>query len=154
MYKDRERELHFPLAVCVSYQAGDRDKHGKVIRGYADCGLENHSAKRIEELYRKRSAIETSYRLVRQARATTTTRDPVIRFAFMLVSALLENLWLVLRWAVVARPWRGGRDLPIEFTFPTFCDWIRHVLEEELNRCWQIEMNGVGVLETYRSAVG
>ena len=154
MYKDRERELRFPLAVCVSYQAGDRNKHGEIVRGYVACGLQNQSAKRIEELYRKRSAIETSYRLVRQARATTTTRDPVIRFAFMLVSALLENLWLVLRWAVVARPRRGGRDLPEEFTFTRFCDWIRHVLEEELDRCWQIEMNGVGVPDAYGSAVG
>ena len=72
----------------------------------------------------------------------------------MLVSALLENLWLVLRWAVVARPRRGGRDLPTEFTFTRFCDWIRYVLEEELDRRWQIEMNGVGVPETYGSAVG
>jgi hypothetical protein len=72
----------------------------------------------------------------------------------MLVSALLENLWLVLRWAVVARPQRGGRDLPEEFTFRTFCDWIPHVLEQELDRRWEIEMNGVGVLDTYSSAVG
>jgi hypothetical protein len=104
IYKDCEREAQFPLAVCVSYQAGDRNKHGEVVRGYIACGLENQSAKRIEQLYRKRSAIEASYRLVRQARATTTTHNPVIRFAFMLVSALLENLWLVLRWAGATCP--------------------------------------------------
>jgi len=28
MYKDSERELRFPLAVAVSYQNGDRGKHG------------------------------------------------------------------------------------------------------------------------------
>ena len=38
----------------------------------------------------------------------------------------------------------GGRDLPEEFTFKTFSDWIRHALEEELERSWEIEMNGVG----------
>jgi hypothetical protein len=48
-----------------------------------------------------------------------------VRFALMLVAALLENLCLVPRWAVVARPQWGGRDLPYEFTFKTFCDWIR-----------------------------
>ncbi len=84
------------------------------------------------ELYQKRSGIVTTYRLLRQARGITTTRDPVVRFAIMLVAALLEKLWLVLRWAVVAGPRRGGRDLPDEFTFKTFCDWIRHELEEEL----------------------
>jgi len=61
---------------------------------------------------------------------------------------------LDLRWAVVARPRRGGRDLPEQFTFQTFCDWIRHELEAELERQWEIEMNGVGVPDTYASAAG
>jgi len=64
----------------------------------------------------------------------------------MLVAALLENLWLVLRWAVVARPRRAGATCPPEeFTFKTFCDWIRRELEEELRRRWKIKANGVGV---------
>jgi hypothetical protein len=110
MYKDSERELRFPLAVSVSYHNGDRGKHGEVVRGYVACGLSDHTPTQVERRYRKRSAIETSYRLFRQARATTTTQDPLVRFAFVIVSFLLENLWLVLRWAVVARPRRGGRD--------------------------------------------
>jgi len=154
MYKDSERELRFPLAVAVSYQNGDRGKHGEVVRGYVACGVTEESAKQVERLYRKRSGIETSYRLLRQARGITTTRDPVVRFAFMLVAALLENLWLVLRWAVVARPQRGGRDLPEEFTFKTFCDWIRHGLEEELRRRWKIKMNGVGIPASQASTAG
>ncbi|RZV10469.1 DDE family transposase [Natrinema hispanicum] len=154
MYKDRERELEFPLAVAVSYHAGDRGKSGEVVRGYVACDMADRTPKQVEQLYRKRSAIETSYRVFRQARVVTTTQDPVVRFAFVLVGFLLENLWLVLRWAVVARPRRGGRDLPQEFTFKTFSDWIRHALEEELERRWEIKMNGVGVPETYASAAG
>ncbi|ELY76267.1 transposase IS4 family protein [Natrinema pellirubrum DSM 15624] len=64
---------------------------------------------------------------------------------------LLENLWLVLRWAVVARPRWGERDLPKQFTFTTFCDWIPHELEAEFARRWEIEMNGVGVSDAYAS---
>ena len=154
MYKDSERELCFPLAVSVSYQNGDRGQHGEIVRGYVACDVTDRSPKQVERRYRKRSAIETSYRLVRQARGITTTRDPVVRFAIMLIAALLENLWLVLRWAVVARPQQGGRDLLEEFTFKTFCDWIRHELEEELKRRWKMEMNGVGVPASYRSAAG
>jgi len=149
MYKDRERELRFPLAVAVSYQNGDRGKHGEVVRGYVACGVADQFPKQVERLYRKRSGIETTYRLLRQARGITTTRDPVVRFAIMLVAALLENLWLVLRWAVVARPRRGGRDLPTGFTFSKFCDWIRKELEEEFERQWYVEANGVGIPETY-----
>jgi hypothetical protein len=149
MYKDRERELRFPLAVAVSYQNGDRGKHGEVVRGYVACGVADQSPKQVERLYRKRSGIETTYRLLRQARGITTTRDPIVRFAIMLVAALLENLWLVLRWAVVARPRRGGRDLPTGFTFSKFCDWIRKELEEEFERQWYVGANGVGIPETY-----
>jgi len=108
IYKDSEQELRFPLAVAISYQNGDRGKHGEVVRGYVACGVTDRSAKQVEHRYRKRSGIETTYRLLRQARGITTTRDPVVRFAIMLVAALLENLWLVLRWAVVARPRRAG----------------------------------------------
>ena len=154
MYKDCKRELKFPLAVAVSYQAGDRGKSGEIVRGYVACDLADRTPKQVERLYRKRSAIETSYRVFRQARVVTTTQDPIIRFAFVLVGFLLENLWLVLRWAVVARPRRGGRDLPDEFTFKTFSDWIRHALEEELERSWKIKMNGVGVPEAYAPSAG
>ena len=154
LYKDSERELRVPLAVAVSYQNGDRGKHGEVVRGYVACGVTDRSAKQVERLYRKRSGIETTYRLLRQARGITTTRDPVVRFAIMLVAALLENLWLVLRWAVVARPRRGGRDLPEQFTFKTFCDWIRHELEEELRRRWKIKANAVGVPAPRAMAAG
>jgi len=74
------------------------------------CGVTDHTAKQVERISRKRSGIETTYRLIRQARGITTTRDPVVRFAFvfMLVAAILENLWLVLRWTVVARAGAGA----------------------------------------------
>jgi IS4 transposase len=154
MYKGSEPELRFPLAVSVSHQNGDRRKHGEVVRGYVACDLGDRTPKQVERRYRKRSAIETSYRLFRQARAKTTSQDPILRFAFVTVSFLPENLWLVLRWAVVARPRRGGRDLPEQFTFSRFCDSTRRELEAELERQWEIGMNIVGVPDTYASAAG
>jgi hypothetical protein len=72
----------------------------------------------------------------------------------MLVGAILENLWLVLRWTVVARPQRGGRELPEEFTFSVFCDWIRKELEEQLERRWKIKINGTGIPPSYQVAAG
>jgi hypothetical protein len=73
------------------------------------CGVTDHTAKQVERISRKRSGIETTYGLIRQAREVTTTRDPVVRFvfAFMLMGAILENLWLVLRWTIVARAGRA-----------------------------------------------
>jgi hypothetical protein len=95
MYHRSERELRFPLAVCVSYQNGKRGNHGESVTGYVACDLPGRTPKQIERLYRKRPAIETSYRLYRQARATTTSPDPLIRTLFVTVAFLLENLWLV-----------------------------------------------------------
>ncbi len=104
MCKDCKRELKFPLAVAVSYQAGDRCKSGEVVHGYMACDLADRTPKQVERLYRKRSVIETSYRVFRQARVVTTTQDPIVRFAFVLIGFLLENLWLVLRWAGATCP--------------------------------------------------
>jgi hypothetical protein len=70
------------------------------------------------------------------------------------VAAILENLWLVLRWAVVARQQRVGRELPEEFTFQYFCDWNRHELEEQLERRWEIKMNETGIPPAYQAAAG
>ena len=50
------------------------------------------------------------------------TCDSVIRFATLLVSVLLENLWLVLRLAAIASPSRGERHLFDEFPFKLFYD--------------------------------
>ncbi len=92
MHKGRERELRFPLAVSVSCQSGDRDKHGEVVRGYVACDLGDRTPAQVERRSRKRSAIEASHRLFRQARATPTTQDPIVRFAFVIVSFQPENL--------------------------------------------------------------
>lgn len=54
--------------------------------------------------------------------SSASTCDPVVQFAIMLVTAMLENLWLVHTWAVVTSLRRGGRDLLEGFTFKTFCD--------------------------------
>jgi len=109
MYKDSYRELRFPLAVAVFYHTGDRGKSSDVDRGYVACGVTDRSAKQNERLHRKRSGIETSYRLLGQAREITTTRDPVVWFAIMLVATLLENLWLGFQWAGVTCP-RNSRS--------------------------------------------
>ena len=72
----------------------------------------------------------------------------------MLVAAILENLWLVLCWTVIARPQRGGHELSDEFTSSVFYDWIRKELGEQLERQWEIKMNGTGIPASYQAAVG
>ena len=82
----------------------------------------------------------------------TTSKDLTVRLLYVVVSFLLKNLWVTLRWAVVARPRRGGRDLPTQFTFNTFCECIQHELDAELDRRWWIPTNGVGIPDSYAVA--
>ncbi|SEP28806.1 Transposase DDE domain-containing protein [Halogranum amylolyticum] len=149
MYEGSERELRFPLAVCVPYQQGNRGKHGLLVRAYVACDLADRTPKEVEALYQKRSAIETAFRTMREARARTTTTNPVIRLLFVVVSFLLRNLWLIVRWGVLATPRRGGRALPTWFRFEVFRTWIDHVLGERLVRKWAAQTNGVGIPATY-----
>jgi len=122
-----------PHAVCVSYHNGDRGENGEVVRGYVACDLTDRTPKQVETLYRKRSAIETSYRTYREARATTTTPDPLIlvctrRCGLSVAESLVGR-------ALDGRrpPTTGGRDLPTEFTSELVCGWIRDHLSTELD---------------------
>ncbi|MCU4753662.1 ISH3 family transposase [Halobacteria archaeon AArc-curdl1] len=149
MYEGSERELRFPLAVCVSYQQGNRGKHGLLVRAYVACDLTDRTPKEVEALYQKRSAIETAFRTMREARARTSTTDPAVRLLFVLVSFLLRNLWVIVRWGVLATPRRGGRALPVWFRFEVFREWIDHALDITLSRTWEAPTNCVGIPATY-----
>jgi len=149
IYEGSEREAQFPLAVCVSYQQGNRGKNGLLVRAYVACDLADRTPKEVEALYQKRSAIETAFRTMREARARTSTTDAVVRLLFILVSFLLRNLWLIVRWGVLATPRRGGRALPMWFRFEVFREWIDHALDETLHRKWEAPTNGVGIPPTY-----
>lgn len=74
MYEGSKREAQFALAVCVSYQLGKRGKHGLLIRAYAACDRPDRTPKEVETLYRKRSAIETSFRTMRAITPTSATQ--------------------------------------------------------------------------------
>jgi hypothetical protein len=129
----KEHEQTFPLAVNVTYQNGDRGKSGVKTTGYAAYGLEDRTPRQVAAVYDKRSQIEKSYEKFREARALTTTPSTTIRLFYVGVGFLLEQLWLVLQWAVLAQPRRGGRALPVGFTFgDSFLHGIEQVLDTEL----------------------
>jgi len=56
------------------------------------------SVDKIHDEYRRRFGVECSYRLLRRLRATTTSRNPVLRFFLLSVGLILVNAWVFLRW--------------------------------------------------------
>ena len=151
----KEHEQTYPLAVNVTYQNGDRGKFGVKATGYAAYGLEDRTPRQVATVYDKRSQIEKSYEKFREARALTTTPSTTIRLFYVGVGFLLEQLWVVLQWAVLARPRRGGRALPVEFTFSdAFLHGIEQELDDELGWKKKHRTNGVGLPVGYDHGLG
>jgi len=53
---------------------------------------------KVHHEYRRRFGIACSYRLLRRARALTTSRNPVLRFFMLVVGLTLVHAWVFLRW--------------------------------------------------------
>ena len=69
------------------------------------------------------------------------------------VAFLLRNLWILMGWAVLAQPRRGGRARPVWFPFKRFRKWIGYALDERFGCIWEVPTNGVGVPMSHRNAV-
>jgi hypothetical protein len=88
----------------------------------------------IRELYRKRFAIESSYRQLGQARIRTSTRSPVERLLFVLIALVLRNLWVWLHWLYFTEGRGEDRKLHLEcLRFRRMLNWIAHVITESLH---------------------
>ena len=151
----KQHEHTYPLAVNVTYQNGDRGKSGLKQTGYAAFGLEDRTPQQVAQFYNHRSRIEKSYEKFREARALTTTPSTIIRLFYVGVGFLLEQLWLVVQWAVLAQPRRGGRALPVAFTFgDAFLHGIEQVLDDELGWKEKHRTNGQGLPTGYDHGLG
>jgi hypothetical protein len=107
----QDGELTFPLYVAVRYAAGRRGKHEReylpfAVVGQAHCEL---TVRQVAAGYRHRFAIESSYRLMHQGLARTSTRDPFLRLLLVTIGLLLTNLWVWLKTTLLAHTPRPER---------------------------------------------
>jgi putative transposase len=61
--------------------------------------------------YRRRFGIEASYRLLRQVKVLTNSRNPALRFFFLGLGLVLQNVWVLARWLFTRRPGKGRYKL-------------------------------------------
>ena len=88
--------------------------------------------KKIFQLYRRRFAIESSYRTMRQLRVRTNSRNPMMRFIYMALGFILVNVWAYLKFLFTQVPKRGrsGRSLDnTRFRLKRFASFLRHAVE-------------------------
>lgn len=90
--------------------------------------------------YRYRFGIEGSYRSLRQTHATTTSRNPALRFFLLGVALLILNLWLWLRWKYCQQARRGGRAVNQRaYTLRRHCAFLRRAIERRYDPIIHIE---------------
>jgi hypothetical protein len=119
---------------CRNYN-GQWGRRGRQALVYAYWGFEPSSTKWLRETYRKRFAIETSYRQMHQGRARTCSRRPLLRLLLVGVALVLRNVWVWLHYAVLSTPRRGNcRYNWKRLTLRTMLQWLQHQAEEELGR--------------------
>jgi hypothetical protein len=119
---------------CRNYD-GQWGRHGRQTLVYAFWGFEPSSTKWLRETYRKRFAIETSYRQMHQGRARTCTRNPEVRLLLVGVALVLRNVWVWLHYAVLSTPRKGNCRYNLErLTLRALLLWLQHQAEEELGR--------------------
>lgn len=69
----------------------------------------NWSPAQVYQRYRHHFGIEASYRILRQARLYTTSRNPAFRFFALALALLLQNVWVYLRCLIARIPAPGPR---------------------------------------------
>jgi hypothetical protein len=76
------------------------DKTGKRRRKWLAfiVVLLDWSVEKIYQEYRRRFGVECSYRVLRRVCATTTSRNPALRFFLLSIGLILTNAWVFLRW--------------------------------------------------------
>jgi Transposase DDE domain len=120
------------VRICVRCRnlRGERGRHGRQALVYAFWGLEPSSYRWVQETYRLRFGIETTYRQLHQARVRTSTRDPLLRLLFVGVALILRNVWVWLHWQVLSHPRRGGRRIDLDqLPFRAMTLWLQQVAE-------------------------
>jgi hypothetical protein len=119
---------------CRNYD-GQWGRHGRQTLVYAFWGFTAPSTKWLRETYRRRFAIETSYRQMHQGRARTCTRNPEVRLLLVGVALVLRNVWVWLHYAVLSTPRKGNCRYNLErLTLRAMLLWLQHQAEEELGR--------------------
>ena len=110
LMKSKPVDLTLKIAIVVKYLMGKGEKKGSKNLGYVYHGI-NWNPSKINNAYRSRFSIESSYRMRNQVKPKTSSRNPVIRYLFTLISFLLKNIWMVLLWTYFSPVKRGPKTI-------------------------------------------
>ncbi len=133
MSSPKHGSVEFELWVACRYSRGRHGKKGVQILTYAVIGDCKTDILTISDEYEHRFGIESSYRLMNQARAITSSSNVAFRLLLVGIAFMLVNLWVYVKWFALIVSRRSG-TLFNEDGFPLtlFCDFIC----EEVKKCY------------------
>jgi putative transposase len=86
---------------------------------------------KVYDEYRRRFGIECSYRMLRRVRASTTSRNPSLRFFLLGIGLILVNAWVFLRWTFSRLMQRGTRRVDVSrFRLNRFTKFLIRTVEK------------------------
>lgn len=134
MTRSKDDFVTFDLWIVCKYRKGKRGKHGVEYLAFVVHQV-SISLNYVQEDYRRRFGIESSYRLKNLCRIKTTNKKPALRLLFVCLSFLLVNIWVNLLWFYVSQPRRGGRLIyPKLFTIKQMLTF----LSQAIDRIYQV----------------
>ncbi len=102
------------------------------------------SAKKVQQRYRRRFGIESSYRQLGQVRAHTNSRNPALRFFFLALALLLIDLWVFLRCGCSRLVGCGPFRLEVNrFRLARFTAFLRRAIEDAYGTTMSIPIYSV-----------
>lgn len=124
-------QVSFPLWMACRYAKGRAKRHGCRYLLFAVIGTCRSPILHIAEEYRQRFGIESSYRIMNQVRAKTTSKKSLMRLLLVGIAFLLTNVWVWFKWNIV-RILRHKHQSLREFP----CDEFRHFLRRSIERLY------------------
>jgi len=91
-----KKRILLNIVIDVKYLKSKRGKRGCENLGFVVFGVK-WSPRKVSTVYRRRFAIESSYRMRNMVKPRTSSKDANIRYFYTLISFLLKNVWLYLQ---------------------------------------------------------
>ncbi len=134
--KNLKKKILLNIVIDVKYLKGKRGKKGRENLGFVVYGIK-WSPRKVSTVYRRRFAIESSYRMRNIVKPKTSTKNAEIRYFYTLVSFLLKNIWLYLQKKHFTILKRGPQVVDEDkFRFDMFIllieEWLRKKLRVRL----------------------
>lgn len=135
-------KVELRLVIDVKYRKGKRGKNGCENLGFVVYGID-WDPRKVSDTYREIFAIESSYRMRNVVKPKTSSKDPMLRYLYELISFLFKNAWVAMQRMHFMKVKRGPQTIEADvFRFDMFVhltvEWVRRKMKARLTvKCFR-----------------